>query len=147
MSEIVAVEATVTGNDEKVGFRAMVMKQAIEFNLAGAAVNEPGDVVRFTLQGKKKRIDTALATIREGTKRSSDIEVKTASVVVDPALEAFTIIGWTSSSRNITDKYDLVFKLRADGSSISPADAKTVWAKILEKTLSPADRKKLRPED
>jgi hypothetical protein len=32
-----AISATVTGDDQQVGFRAMVMKQAIEYNLAGFA--------------------------------------------------------------------------------------------------------------
>ena len=36
-----AISATVTGNDQQVGFRAMVMKQAIQYNLAGTAENEP----------------------------------------------------------------------------------------------------------
>src|SRR5947209_10058228 len=30
-----ATSGTVTGNDQHVGFRAMIMKQAIEYNLAG----------------------------------------------------------------------------------------------------------------
>jgi Acylphosphatase len=41
MSQQKAISATVTGDDQKVGFRAMVMKQAIEYNLAGVAKNEP----------------------------------------------------------------------------------------------------------
>ncbi len=51
-----AVSATVTGNDQQVGFRAMVMKQAIQYNLAGTAENEQDEVVRFTLQGDGKRL-------------------------------------------------------------------------------------------
>jgi hypothetical protein len=35
-----AISATVTGNDQKVGFRAMIMKQAIEYDLAGSAKND-----------------------------------------------------------------------------------------------------------
>jgi len=73
MAEREAVEATVTGNDQQVGFRALVMKQAIEHNLAGSARNDANEIVRFTLQGDKKRIDSALATIQIGTKRSSDM--------------------------------------------------------------------------
>jgi hypothetical protein len=37
MAKKEAVEATVSGNDQQVGFRALVMKQAIEYNLAGSA--------------------------------------------------------------------------------------------------------------
>ena len=62
-----AIEATVSGNDQQVGFRALVMKQAIRYNLAGSARNDADMVVNFTLQGDKKRFDPALDTIRKGT--------------------------------------------------------------------------------
>ncbi|GLS20271.1 hypothetical protein GCM10007874_32880 [Labrys miyagiensis] len=147
MAKKEAIEATVTGNDQQVGFRAAVMKQAIEYNLAGSARNDANEIVHFTLQGDKKRIDSALATIREGTKRSSDINITTETATIDPALNAFTIVDWTSSSRNITNKYTLVFELRADDTPISPKDAKVEWHRILEETLDADDRKKLRPDD
>jgi len=142
-----AIAATVTGNDQQVGFRALVMKQAIQYNLAGTAVNEANGIVRFSLQGDKKRIDSALETIQQGTKRSSDLKIKSAPAPFDPSLNAFTILDWTSSSRNITHQYTLVFKLRTDDGTISPADAKAVWHQILERTLDPADRSKLQPDD
>lgn len=147
MTKKEAVEATVTGDDQQVGFRALVMKQAIEYNLAGSARNDPNGIVKFTLQGDKPRIDLALATIQEGTKRSSDINITTTSAAIDPALNAFTIVDWTSSSRNITNTYDLVFKLRANDTAISPTDAKAAWRQILEKTLDADDLKKLQPND
>jgi acylphosphatase len=147
MAKREAVEATVTGNDQQVGFRALVMKQAIVYNLSGSARNAANEIVHFTLQGDKKRIDLALATLQEGTKRSSDIKITTTSAAIDPALNAFTIVDWTSSSRNITKKYNLVFKLRADDAAISPTDAKAAWHQILEKTLDADDLKKLQPND
>ncbi len=142
-----AISGTVTGNDQKVGFRALIMKQAIEYNLSGYAKNEPNDIVRFTLQGRPKRLDEAVAAIREGTKKSSNIEVATTPATVDPALDAFTIYAWTSTSRNITNPYDLVFKLRADDGKLSEAEVKDVWQGILKSTLKGDDLKKLRPED
>jgi acylphosphatase len=147
MAKREAVEATVTGNDQQVGFRALVMKQAIEYNLSGSARNDENEIVHFTLQGDKQRIDLALATIQEGTKRSSDIKITTMSAAIDPALNAFTIVDWTSSSRNITNKYNLVFELRANDTAISPTDAKAAWRQILEKTLDAGDLKKLQPND
>jgi acylphosphatase len=147
MKQIQAVSGTVTGNDEHVGFRAMIMKQAIEYNLAGWAKNEPNDIVTFTLQGDAKRLDNALAVIREGTKKASNIKVKTVPTAVAPALDAFTIFAWTSTSRNITNPYDLVFKLRTDDGKVSPGDAKVVWHSILESTLTGDDLKKLGPDD
>lgn len=118
-----AVEATVTGNDQQVGFRALVM------------------------QGDKQRIDSALATIQNGTKKSSDIKITTTPATINPDLNAFTVVDWTSTSRNITNKYNLVFELRTTDAEISPADAKTAWRQILEKTLNSDDLKKLRPDD
>ena len=142
-----AIEATVTGQDQQVGFRALVMKQAIEYNLAGSAQNEPNQIVRIILQGHKKRIDSALDTIKEGTKRSSNIKISTSVATINPSLQRFTIPGWTSSSRNITTPYNLVFKLRTDDEKISLDDAKAEWRQILKSTLDPEDLKKLRPDD
>src|SRR5271165_735887 len=102
-----AISGTCTGNDQHVGFRAMIMKQAIEYNLAGFAKNLPDDVVSFTLQGDAKRLGEAVAAIDQGTKKSSDIKVATKPAAVDPGLNAFTIFGWTSTTRNITNPYDL----------------------------------------
>src|ERR1043166_2234078 len=102
MGQKQAISATVTGNDQHVGFRAMIMKQAIEFNLAGEAKNEADGIVLFTLQGDPDRLDSSLAAIREGTKKSSNIKVSTTEAAVDHGLSTFTIIDWTSTSRNIT---------------------------------------------
>jgi acylphosphatase len=143
MSKIQAIAATVTGNDQQVGFRAMVMKQAIEFNLAGFAKNDANMVVHFTLQGDQKRIDKALAAIDEGTKRSSNIKVTPAPTAVDPSLKGFSIPGWTSSSRQITTPYNLVFTLRTDDSTLGPDDVKATWHYILQTTLNADDLKKL----
>jgi acylphosphatase len=142
-----AISATVTGDDQQVGFRAMVMKQAIEYNLAGLARNDEDEVVRFTLQGDAERIDSAVATIRDGTTRSSNIEVQTAPAAVDPALSSFTIVDWTSSSRNITTPYTLVFKLRDGDEVVSRATAKNLWRQILEETLKGDDLAKLGAND
>ncbi len=147
LAEREAVEATVTGNDQQVGFRALVMKQAIQYNLAGSARNDANEIVHFTLQGDKQRIDLALATIQNGTKKSSDIKITTTPATINPDLNAFTVVDWTSTSRNITNKYNLVFELRTTDAEISPADAKTAWRQILEKTLNSDDLKKLRPDD
>ena len=117
-----AISGTVTGNDQHVGFRAMIMKQAIEYNLVGFTKNLPNDVVNFTLQGDAKRLTDALSAIQEGTKRSSDIKVSTTQGTVDPALNAFTIYAWTSTTRNITNPYDLVFHRRSDDGKLAPAD-------------------------
>lgn len=145
--ETVAVSATVTGNVQRVGFRALVMKQAIEYNLAGAAKNSANDVVEFTLQGRSKRIDKALATIRNGTRKSSNIAVKTAPAPVDPKLNTFTVVDWTSTSRQITTPYTLVFRLRNTDETVSPSEAKGVWHELLRTTVKGDDLKKLGGDD
>ena len=147
MQQKQAISATVTGDDQQVGFRAMIMKQAIEYNLAGYAKNEINGTVHFTLQGDSDRLDSALAVIRAGTKKSSDIEVGATQTAVDRDLSTFTIIDWTSTSRNITTPYTLVFTLRADDKAISKSEAKDVWRQILRTTLRGEDLRKLGDDD
>ena len=142
-----AISGTVTRNDQHVGFRAMIMKQAIEYNLAGFAKNLPNDVVNFTLQGDPERLTSAVSAIEEGPKKSSGIKVSTTPKMVDPTLNVFTIYAWTSASRGITNEYNLVFHLRPDDGVLALADVKTVWHGILQSTLNGDDRKKLHPDD
>ena len=142
-----AISATVNGDDQQVGFRAMIMKQAIEYNLSGSARNEANEIVHFTLQGDGDRLDQALAAIREGTKKSSDIEVSATKTAVDPGLSTFTIVDWTSTSRDITTPYTLVFTLRDDDGAISKSEAKAVWHQILQSTLQGEDLQKLDKDD
>lgn len=147
MQQKQAISATVTGNDQQVGFRAMVMRQAIQFNLAGSTNNDRNGIVHFTLQGDAKRLDLAVASIREGTKKSSNINVVTTQAAIDPGLSTFTVIDWTSASRNITTPYTLVFKLRANDEVISRSETKAVWNEILRTTLKGADLQKLGDDD
>jgi acylphosphatase len=94
-----------------------------------------------------KRLNDAVSAIQEGTKKSSDIKVSTAEDKVDPSLNAFTIFDWTSTTRNITNPYTLVFRLRPDDGTLAPANVKTVWHGILQSTLKGDDLKKLGPDD
>jgi acylphosphatase len=144
-----AILGSVKGDDQKVGFRAMIMKQAIEYNLSGSAENEANQIVHFTLQGDTDRLEPALAAIGEGTKKSSGIKVSTTQTAVDPGLSTFTVIDWTSTSREITTPYTLVFTLRAgdDDKTISKSDAKEVWHQILRTTLQGEDLQKLDKDD
>jgi acylphosphatase len=141
-----AIAGTVSGAMiQKVGFRAMIQKQAIMYNLAGYARNNPDGTVALSLQGDKKRIDKVLEAIRAGTKRSSsDNKVNAASVALDPNLNAFTVFGWTSTSRNITNPYDLVFHLRPTGEQISKKEAEAAWNSIAESTLKGDDLTKFK---
>lgn len=136
-----AVTGAVSGEQiQKVGFRAMIQKQAIMYNLAGYARNNPDGTVSINLQGDKDRIDETLKAIRAGSKRSSrDNTVSEAQAPLDPNLKTFTVFGWTSTSRNITNPYDLIFHLRPANDEISRKQAEAVWNTIAEGTLKGDD--------
>jgi acylphosphatase len=139
---VTAVSGIVTGNVQQVGFRAMIQKQAIRYNLAGSAENNADKSVRFVLQGSDDRIDKALKIIREGTKKSSNVKVTVSKASVDSGLKTFTIVDWTSKSRGITNPYNLVFNLRPDDTKISNAEVKKVWLDICETDVTGDDKKK-----
>jgi len=141
-----AVTGAVSGEAiQKVGFRAMIQKQAIMYDLAGYARNVPDGTVSISLQGDKNRIDKALAAIRVGSKKSSRNNVVTAvSAPLDSTLKTFTVYGWTSTSRNITNPYDLVFQLRPANDEITKKEAAAVWNTIAESTLKGDDLDKFK---
>jgi acylphosphatase len=136
-----AITATVAGEAiQKVGFRAMIQKEAIMDNLAGSARNNPDGTVTVTLQGDQDRIDRLLAAMRAGSKKSSkDNTIAPVPIAVDPDLKTFTVFGWTSTTRNITNPYDLVFHLRPANDQISRHDAKAVWNTIAEGAIKGDD--------
>ena len=109
-----AITATVIGEKiQKVGYRAMIQKQAIMYNLAGYARNDPDGTVGVRLQGDKDRIDKTLEAISAGNKISSKANIiGEAPAALDPKLRTFTVFNWTSASRSISNPHDLVFNLR-----------------------------------
>jgi acylphosphatase len=141
-----AVSGVVTGNVQEVGFRAMIQRRAIRYNLAGSAENQNDKSVRFFLQGDGDRIDQAVKAIQKGTKRSSDVNVSVSPASVRPDLQTFTVVGWTSVSRNITHPYDLVFNLRPNNTTISKHEAKRVWVDVCEKSVKGADAGKCKKD-
>ena len=136
-----AIKGIVSGAMiQKVGFRAMIQKEAIMYNLAGSARNNPDGTVKVSLQGDKDRIDQTLAAIRAGSKKSSkNNTISQAPSAWDPNLKTFTVFGWTSTSRNIANPYDLVFSLRPANDQISRHDAKAVWNTIAKSVLKGDD--------
>ena len=136
-----AIKGIVSGAMiQKVGFRAMIQKQAIMYNLAGYARNIPDGTVSISLQGDKHRIDKVLDAIRAGTKKSSqDNKVSVTDDALDPSLKTFTVVQWTSTTRNITNPYDLVFQLRPADDEISKKEASAAWNTIAEGTLKGDD--------
>jgi acylphosphatase len=136
-----AIKGIVSGAMiQKVGFRAMIQKQAIMYNLAGAARNIPDGTVSLSLQGDKTRISKVLDAIRAGTKKSSqDNKISVTDDALDPNLKTFTVYQWTSTTRNITNPYDLVFQLRPGDAEISKKQASAAWNTIAEGTLKGDD--------
>ena len=110
-----AITATVIGeNIQKVGYRAMIQKQAIKYNLAGYARNNPDGTVGVGLQGDKGRIAKTVEAVSAGNKKSSKANIiGEVPALVDPSIRTFTVFSWTSASRNISNPYDLVFNLRS----------------------------------
>jgi acylphosphatase len=67
-----AITGIVSGEAiQKVGFRAMIQKHAIKYNLAGYARNNPDGTVALSLQGDKHRIDKVFEAIRATISPSS----------------------------------------------------------------------------
>ncbi len=135
------ITATITGRAiQKVGFRAMIQKNAIMYNLAGSVRNNPDGSVAVALQGSGEQIEKVLNAIRAGSKRSSkNNRITHISAVTGNDIDTFTVFDWTSVSRNITSPYDLVFYLRPSGDPISHHEAKMVWDEIAEITLKGED--------
>ena len=121
----------------------MILKEAIRFNLAGTARNLDDGTVQFSLQGRSQRIRNALASIRQGTQKSKNVTIQTSPSTFDPGLTTFTVFGWTSTSRQITNSYDHVFTLRKDDRTVSPQEAQAEYQDILRRTLSLEDQAKL----
>ena len=135
----IAVSGKVTGKVQQVGFRALIQKQAIQYNLAGSAENKSDGSVQFTLQGDNDRVKQVLTTIAAGTKKSSDVKVSTSPATMAPNLTTFTVVGWTSLSRGINNPYDLVFHLRNPDTIIKKGQAKAVWLQICESAVTGED--------
>jgi len=136
---VIAISGIVTGNVQGVGFRAMIQKQAIRYNLSGSAENSNDGSVRFILQGAGERIDQALKAVREGTKRSTNVSVSVSPASVDSNLRTFAVVGWTSVGRHISHPYDLIFYLRRDNAIIKKDEAKAIWLDICRKTVKGRD--------
>ncbi|MBD2527390.1 acylphosphatase [Nostoc sp. FACHB-133] len=130
---MVAVQGTVTGKVQKVGFRAFLFKLAIQYNLAGWDQNLSDGTVEFIWQGQQSRIDQAIAEISKGDTSAIVNQVLTKSIPVNPELNTFVVRGWTSVSRHYFIPTDLTFTLRDDNSVISAKAAQ----KIYQNTIRP----------
>jgi acylphosphatase len=136
---VTAVSGVVTGKVQGVGFRALIQKQAIRYNLAGSAQNNDDESVRFVLQGDEDRIDRAVMTIRDGTEGSANVKVSLSPATVNPTLNTFTVIDWTSLSRGIKNRYNLVFDMRQGNTIIKKKDVKAIRLQICNSVVKNED--------
>ena len=110
------------------------------YDLAGYARNIPDGTVSVSLQGDKSRIDRVLDAIRAGSKKSStDNKVSVADDALDPNLKTFTVFAWTSTTRNITNPYDLVFSFGLPMTRSPKKRPQAAWNTIAESTLKGDD--------
>jgi acylphosphatase len=147
----VLVQPANGGKVTGVGFRATVLKAAIRWNLAGSAVNSPTGTqpptMTFVLQGDPLAIQAAMEVIAKGPGISTKSFTFTQSIIpVDPNLKSFEVKGWTSTSRGITNPYDLCYFV--DPSPKAPIlgepGAKVCYREILYYCVTdPADREKI----
>jgi acylphosphatase len=144
---LTAVSGVVTGGVQGVGFRAMIQKQAIQYNLAGSTENGEDKSVKVMLQGDKNRINQAVMAVRDGTKKSSNVKVSVSPATVDPDLNTFTAVGWTSLSRHITTPYNLIFNLRSDNTTIKKKPAKAIWLGMCNSAVKNKDVGKCDKDD
>lgn len=132
-----AVQGLVSGQVQKVGFRAFILRQAVAGNLSGWTVNLSDGRVSFCLAGPAPRIQSALEEIARGPDRSKVAGVQTWPVPYPPGPQTFTVCAWTSESRKITTPYNLVFSLRSPDSVLSKKKADKFYHRLLEESGLP----------
>ena len=110
------------------------------YNLAGFAETTRTKRWRCACKATRSGSIRTLAAIRARSKKSSQNNtISQASAAWDPDLKTFTVFGWTSTSRNITNPYNLVFSLRPANDQISHKDAKAIWNSIAKSTIKGDD--------
>lgn len=147
----VLVQPAKGGKVTGVGFRALVLKAAIRWNLAGSAVNSPPDVqpptMTFVLQGDSLAIQAAMDVISKGPGIPTDtFQLTPTNIPYDPCLTKFEVQGWTSTTRDIHNPYNLFYYV--DPSPKAPIldepGAKVCYRQILYYCVTdPADRAKI----
>lgn len=156
MSTIQTVTGVVSSVDghpvTQVGFRAMVLKNAIRWNLAGSAVNNScttsPPTVSLVLQGYPDAIQAAKQQIMQGTKLcpTGNFAIQWTDPVDGGNLTVFKVQGWTSSTRHINTPYNLLYFVNPDPqtSVLDAAGASACYRQILFYCVTdPDDRAKI----
>ena len=133
-----AVEGIVRGKVQKVGFRAFIFRQAIQYNLGGTIENLPDGSVHFALQGFPASLEKAVAVIRQGPAKADINEVEIKPAPVQNGISSVTVKGWTSTARNFQHPVDLVYPLRLKDQPITENEAHRIYKKIIRSAMASA---------
>lgn len=91
MPELRAVDATVRGIVQGVGFRAATVRKARELGVTGWCRNEADGSVRVFAQGDSDRLDRLIEWLRHGPRTAVVREVVTEDAPARSQLSAFTV--------------------------------------------------------
>jgi acylphosphatase len=90
MSDRERLRAEVFGEVQGVGFRAFVLRRAMEYGLTGWVRNRWDGSVELVAEGPRPALDTLLADVKEGPSMSV---VERVDTEWGPATEEFRIFG------------------------------------------------------
>jgi len=91
MSETRAVNATVTGRVQGVGFRFTTQSVAIRLGLCGWVKNQPDGSVQTWAQGSSAAVERFLGFLEEGPPAARVLSVAVTEVTPNPALDGFRV--------------------------------------------------------
>ncbi len=137
-SAVSAVEGVIRGKVQKVGFRAFIFRQAIQYNLGGVIKNRADGTVHFELQGESEFLHRAVSAIQTGPARADILEVEIKPIPVQSKVTSVTVKGWTSTSRGFEHPVDLVYPLRSGNLAISEGEAHEIYRKIIASAIASA---------
>lgn len=86
-----AIDATITGRVQAVGFRAWARQQAQHLDLAGWIRNEPDGSVQLHVQGPEDAVAEIVAALEDGPRTARVDDVTTTSADIDPDRAGFTV--------------------------------------------------------
>jgi acylphosphatase len=134
----VAIEGWVSGDVQKVGFRAFIFNQAIRYNLGGMIENQEDGKVHFILQGSSGRLSKALTNIRRGPGKANITDIQLLPTSFQEGFKSVTVKGWTSESRDFHRPVDLEYPLRSRNGVLSENESRRIFKEIVDQAMNPA---------
>lgn len=91
MPDLRAVQATVRGVVQGVGFRAATLRKAYSLGVAGWCRNEKDGSVSVFAQGEPEAVDMLIEWLSTGPRPASVRAVSVRETMPQPQLEGFTV--------------------------------------------------------